>query len=327
MLKDKNISFSTDSDNQLLVKVGNSPSRVVPGRFKVEDNSLIYLADEPDGWQRDLGLPEKIRFRGSWRLNKEHNLIMLLDEGPDRLTLRGRILHPEGNIFNFWLRSVKFGDTSNVSLIKLTGIWRADKFNRLAFEVTQRQSQGTLALRAIWDVGKDHQITYRYEQLKTKEKITLDFKGVWDILDKNKIGYQLEAGKENQINFRAYLQTPNLYPARKKIKYRLGVGIAHKRKERLLVLDGDWKLSRTGGLSYEIDYGEGRIKRIRFGAEVNLAGRDKLSFSLSNIEGRPLGITVTFTKKSLSEKDWEYFIRARKQGKEVYLGGGFRFKF
>ncbi len=327
MPKDKSISFLTNSDNQLLVKVGDNRAKAVPGRFVVENNRLIYLVDDSNGWQRDFGLPERIYFRGSWWLSKEHNLIMLLDHSSDTLTLRGRIRKPEGNVFTFWLRSAKFKDESEVTLIKLAGIWRADKFNRLTFEVTGRQARGTLVLRAVWDIGKNHQIIYRYEQLKTKEKVDLSFRGVWDILDKNKIGYQLEANEENRINLRAYLQTPNLYPARGKIKYRLGVGIANKRQEKLLVLDGNWRISRAGGLSYEIDYGKGRIKRILFGATVNLPGPDRLVFSLTNRQGRPLGITVTFRKKSLSEKDWEYFIRARKQGREVYLGGGFKFKF
>ncbi len=328
MKKNKEVAYSTDENNQLLIKTSPTKDpKVIPGRFVVEQNSLVYLVDDPKGWQKDFDFPTRIRFRGKWWLSREHNLIMLLDDSSDTLTLRGRICRPEGNVFTFWLRSRKFKDTSEVSFIKLAGIWRADKNNRLTFEVTERQARGTLTLRGIWDIGKNNQIIYRYQQLKTKDKHELIFRGSWDISDKNKVGYLIEKSRGSRFDFRAYLQTPNLYPAKGLIKYRISVGLASKWEERVLVLAGEWKISRAGGLEFELDYKDGRVQRIRFGAVVNLPGRDRIVFSLTNREGRPLGITVTFTKRSLSQKDWEYFIRARRQGKELYLGGGFKLRF
>lgn len=328
MVKNKKVSFSTDSNNQLIVEAPflDKP-RVIKGKFLVENKDLVYLADDSCGWQADFGIPQRLRFRGKWWLSKEHNLIMLLDDSSDTLTLRGRICEPEGNIFTFWLRSREFKDTSEVAFIKIAGIWRADKINRLTFEVTESQSRGTLTLRGIWDIGKNHQIVYRYERLKTKDKNELTFRGAWDILDKNKIGYVIERGEKSRFDFRAYLQTPNLYPARGKIKYKISIGAVHKRGERVLVLGGRWRFSRAAGVELELDYKDGRVTRMRFGATVNLPGRDRVVFSLTNRQGQPLGITVTFTKRSLTPSDWEFFIQARKRGEELYLGGGLKLRF
>lgn len=327
MSKNKTISYSIDLDNQLLVKVSGSAKRVVSGNFKIENNNLVYLVDNPKGWQADFGIPQRVRFRGKWWLSKEHNLIMVLDDSADTLNLRGKIAQPKGDVFTFWLRSRKRGESSEVSFIKLAGIWRADKINRLTFEVTESQARGTLTLRGIWDINKNNQLVYRYQQLKTKDKNELIFRGIWDILEKNKIGYAIERGEKSRFDFRAYLQTPNLYPARGKIKYRIGVGLVHKRQERVLVLSGSWRFSRTGGIEYEVDYKDGRVQRMRFKATVNLPGRDRVEFSLENRQGQPLGITVTFTKRSLSLRDWEFFLRARKKGRETYLGGGLKLQF
>lgn len=324
----KKVTYSVDSGNQLLAKVnGRDKPKVIPGKFIAQANDLIYLADNRQGWQADLGIPNRLRFRGKWWLTKEHNLVMVLDDSADTLNLRGKIAQPQGDVFTFWLRSRKVGQSSEVSFIKLAGIWRADKINRLTFELTQSQSQGTLTLRGIWDIGKNNQLIYRYQQLKTKDKNELIFRGSWDIFAKNKIGYIIERGEKSRFDFRAHLQTPNLYPARGKIKYRIGVGLVHKRQERVLVLSGSWRFSRAGGIEYEIDYKDGRAQRMRFNATVNLPGRDRVVFALENRQGQPLGIAVTFTKRSLSPGDWEFFLRARKKGQELYFGGGLKLKF
>lgn len=328
MAKNKDLSFSTNQDNQLLVKgSGFARAQAIEGKFITEDNTLIYLVDDPGRWQSDFNLPDRVRFRGKWRLSQDHNLIMLLDDSEDTLTLRGRIVEPKGDIFTFWLRSRRFKDTSQVSFIKLSGIWRADKFNRLEFEVTESQSRGTLTLRGIWDIGNNHQIVYRYQQLKTKDKNELTFRGSWDIFDKKKIGYIVERGQKSRFNFRAYLQTPNLYPARSKIKYRISVGSVYKREQRVLVLAGTWRFSRLAGVEFELDSKDNRVIRMRFGATVNLPGRDRIIFSLTNRQGQPLGITVTFRKHLISRQTWEYFVRAQKRGRELYLGGGLKFRF
>jgi hypothetical protein len=102
MPKNKNISLSTNSDNQLLVKTSSKDKpKALNGRFSSQDNSLIFLVNKAEGWYRDLGLPNKLRLRGRWELTKEHNLRLRLDDFPGTLTLSGRIQDPQKNLFTF----------------------------------------------------------------------------------------------------------------------------------------------------------------------------------------------------------------------------------
>ena len=112
---------------------------------------------------------------------------------------------------------------------------------------------------------------------------------------------------KTEFNFNANLETPNLYPARGKIKYRVGVGLKKKRENRFIVFNGSWKFSRSWGLIFEADYGEGRVSRFYFSSVLNLITRDKIIFSIYNRDRRPLGMSITFKAKDLKRDDFEYF--------------------
>ena len=89
--------YSVDRYNRLTVK--SKRKKVNPrGSFAIEkNNALVYWLNEPLAWRREFGLPNKIRFRGTWQLDANHDLELLLDktdEQPkgERLTLKGDIV-------------------------------------------------------------------------------------------------------------------------------------------------------------------------------------------------------------------------------------------
>lgn len=71
-------------------------------------------------------------------------------------------------------------------ILKLGGRWQADENNRLRFLVKKEERKvDVLTLQGIWELNRNHEITYRYEKmdLKTKERLerTVIFKGFWEI--------------------------------------------------------------------------------------------------------------------------------------------------
>jgi len=75
-----------------------------------------------------------------------------------------------------------------------------------------------------------------------------------------------------------------------------------------------------------MDYGQGRIKEIEFGAAVSF-GRNKVIFALKNEFGKPLGITLAMTHKFLKAIDAEAFIRLKSRQNEQSIETGITIPF
>jgi hypothetical protein len=74
-----------------------------------------------------------------------------------------------------------------------------------------------------------------------------------------------------------------------------------------------------------MDYGRGKIRRLVFGAEVNLSRMDEVIFELVDKQGRRLGISVNFRHRFLSRRDAEWFLRLRQNIREKKIDVGVRF--
>lgn len=320
-------------NNQLLVKLPQkNKTKLLRGQFKIDDkNRLIYLINEPSGWHRKYKISNKIIFEGKWELTSDHDLVLNLkkEEGYRKrsLRLRGVILDLGKEFLLFQIKSKTSGEITRISHLKLKGVFSSDRFNRIIFEVGKKEKPDILIFRNTWQLNRSKQIIYNYEKLETKTKHTLTFKGYWQIKDKNRLTYLLEGSNESGFDFHVNLETPNLYPATGKIKYRIGIGLKKRREEKLIVLVGRWKFSRKWGLAFEIDYGDGRLKRIYFSSVLTLTQKDKLIFSLYNRDRKPLEMSITFKRNQLAKKDYEYFLRLKKERKisTLELGGKIRF--
>ncbi|MBN2121039.1 MAG: hypothetical protein JW734_08335 [Candidatus Omnitrophica bacterium] len=336
------MSYTVDSvnkDNQLLIKTSpKDKPRKLAGRFMLDKyNSLLYLVNEPSGWQREFKVPTLLKFTGTWSLNADHDLVLDLTEadkfGLKTLVLNSQIFTLDKNSIIFKVRTKPSEEVTKISFLKLQGKWTQDKFNRLVFELEKRQNSGTLTFKGAWGVNKRQQIVYSYAKLKTRRKNTLTFEGFWQIFSKNVLTYVLEGSRlrvarkkgaviDSGFNFMVNLQTPTVRPQKGQIKYRVGIGARKDKKTRLIILHGLWKFSRKLGLGFEMNYGPHNVRQIKFSAVVSLSKSKEVSFSLKNRLKEPVGITLVYRQKLLAKEDLEYFLRVKKEGKNPFIGFG-----
>ncbi len=310
-----------------------APNKLLPvnGKFSVDkNNNLIYLVVESKAWQRQHKIPKEIRFWGKWRLDDNCDLVLDLQDtgkqGKGRLVLKGKILDCQKNYLLFQVKTKALGAKEVISFLKLRGFWQSDKYNRLTFEVTKKENPDTLTFKSLWSVNKNQKITYLLKKtnLATRRRVSqnLVFDGFWQINKKNRLKYVLAGSKSSFFDFKAYLQSNNLYPKKGAIKYRIGIGAKEQNKERVVSLYGRWVFSRKLGLSFEMNQGSGKVNRIKFASTINLNKNNRIIFTLKDKDNKPLGATLTFKRNLLSFKDLEYFLQLKKQGKTFYLGLG-----
>jgi len=198
----------------------------------------------------------------------------------------------------------------HLRILKLKGTWRANEYNQFIFEVSAKKGPPQVYIfKGIWKLNKNQQIEYT----SADGQDTLLFKGYWQISPQNRLVYLFEGSSTSRFEFRAQIESPTLLPKKGQIRYRLGVGIRKNRLTRgslLIVLYGEWKIGRNLELLFEMDYGEGKIKTLEFGAGVTF-GRNKVIFVLKDQLGQPLGITLTMTHKFLESLGAQVLIRLK----------------
>ena len=211
-------------------------------------------------------------------------------------------------------------------ILKLKGTWSANEYNELVFEVKCRKGPPEkYTFKGTWKINKNQQIEYSCGEGPD----VLTFEGHWDISSSSRIVYILEGSSSSRFEFRVQIESPSFYPKEGQIRYRIGIGV---RKSRLtapgemLILYGKWKFGRNLGLSFQMDYGQGKVKEVKFGAEV-IFGRNKVAFILNNEFGEPLGITLTMTHKFLELLDAKAFIRLKTRQKEQAVEAGITIPF
>lgn len=330
--------FSTDSDNRLIFR-RNGKNIPVNGTFEIGDNnSLIYWLNEPAVWRKQYKFPEKIVFTGSWNMNQNYDLELQLEEdkgifAEDKITLKGEIISCESDKLVFEIKSVNKNGLSQFRLLKLAGIWGADGRNQISFKIDKKYYSDILTFQGAWQLNENQQITYTYEKtaLKTKSKnaYTLVFTGFWQITSLNKLTYILSQGTNSKFDFKAQIETPNIYPKKGVIKYRLGMGVKAPKAghTKIISLYGTWKFSRKLGLTFDMEYAKGRINSICFGAEVNFDKRNQVIFNLTNSDKKQLGMSVIFTHRFLQKLDAEFFTRLKTSQKESGVDVGVKIPF
>ncbi|MDD5729907.1 MAG: hypothetical protein PHN57_02090 [Candidatus Omnitrophica bacterium] len=330
--------YEVDENNRLRIR-DTAGHAALKGRFSVDkENRLNYYLNEPQAWRRQSGLPSRIIFKGKWNLNKNHDLELVLDEtkdqyGKDRLIFKGEIISVSGDELAFEIISRNKGQTGSIGLLKLSGLWQADEYNRICFQVKKNIFPDSLTFLGNWQIGKNQQITYLYEKssLKTKNKsaCTLTFEGFWQINARNRLTYILENSPKSYFEFRAQYETPNLYPAKGKIKFRIGIGARNSCSKRLktICFYGAWKLNRNLGAVYDMEYGKGKVRGIKFGLDLALSNRDALNFSLTNRENEPVGLNIAFNHRFLDTLDAESFLCFKRIQKAAAVEAGVKIPF
>jgi len=329
--------YAVDNLNRLVIKQKMKTLRP-PGKFGVDrKNRLSYWLNEPETWQRQYNLPRKMLFKGSWQLNKNYDLELVLDKSrnqfaQDILVLKGNIISTDRDTLAFEMKTYDKNGLLHIQILKLSIILLTDKTNRISFLV-KKNPPDIITLEGNWEINKHQQITYAYEKtnLKTKEKSlqTLTFEGFWQITSVNKLTYILTHSQESRFDFRAQIETATIYPQAGVIKYRLGIGLRKERapREKIIALYGVWKFSRNLGLSFQMDYGSGNIREIRFASEVNFDKKNSVNFLLKNRKGERLGFSLTFRHKFLKALDAEAYLRFKKAKEASGIDSGIRIPF
>ena len=285
-------------------------------------------------------MPAQVSFTGNWQLSSNYDLELNLDETKsqykgDRLILKGEIISTDRDALAFEMIGQDKGGLIHIQLLKLTGSWQADEFNRIIFRIKKKASPDVITLEGSWQLNKNQQVTYNYEKtsLKTKTRISrvLTFEGFWEINSNNRLAYILSQSTESYFDFRVQLESPNLYPKEGLIKYRIGIGLLKDKPSQMktIWLYGSWKFSRKAGLTFRMDYGKGRFGDIEFGASIYFNKKDEIIFFLNNKKNEPLGLNITFNHKFLKNSDAETFFRMKGllDKKETAIEAGVRIPF
>jgi hypothetical protein len=325
--------FSADDKNRLVVKLGKD--HIEPdGDFRInKDNSLSYLLNEPQPWRRKYGLPRKINFQGRWKLDDNHDLELDLAQSHSglsggKITLKGEVICARGDILAFELRSQDPSGRKEFRVLELSGSWRADESNNIVFWVDKKGGADGLKFGSSWKLDEKHQITCTYDKTDlitgAREAKSVNFSGFWQIASDNILTYLFSTGSKSRFDFRAQIETPNLYPQEGKIKFRLGAGMKQGRPSpaKIVTFYGGWKFSRDLGLVFEMDYGGGRLRSWEFGADINLTRRDRIELSLVDPERKPLRVSVTFSHRFLKKLDAEAYLKfkALRDGPAIETG-------
>ena len=214
-------------------------------------------------------------------------------------------------------------------LLKLKGTWCANEFNELVFEVAGRRGSAKrpdkYTFKGSWKINDNQQIEYHCGEGPD----VLIFKGYWNISSFNKVVYYLEGSSTSRFEFKVQLESPSISPKAGEIRYRIGIGARQSRLTEhspVISLYGQWKFGRNLSLTFQMDYGQGKLREIDFGAAVTF-GHNRITFALENELGEPLGITLKMTHKFLETFDAQAFIKLKSRQNEQAIEVGVSIPF
>ncbi len=269
--------------------------------------------------------------KGRWEITPNHEIRYRAENKKEEVSLKAPIVTAEPDALVVSVTERQEDQKIVTSLWRLTGKWGLDERNRIVFYVEREKGKSDeLTFHGEWSVNKKYEIVYSYEttELKTKKKRlrTLAFGGYWDISEKNRLSYLLGGGSDSVFRVRGAFQTKSIYAKDGEIRYQAGAELSGRRKEKIIILFGKWKVSHDLRLSFEITYENGRKKSIFFGGEYAIDERLQVRVDLTTYHDKKIGLEVVFTKEVLMAEG-QAFLRLRKTFEESRIEGGIRFKF
>lgn len=333
--------YELDPHNRLIARSGakgRGLSRfrhVINGEFKMgERGLLIYHIKSPSrNLAQQLNLPYQLKLSGRWSLTENHDLKITFDKCAlagfrNEIVLAGEIIGAEADSLLFSVTQKMSDNTTKTRILKMEGVWQADKQNRLTFKVSKEGGlHDTLIFEGEWEIDKNHQIIYKYKkdfsETGKKAERSLALAGFWNMTEKDTLTYHLDFIDRSFFAFKAgYGRAYN-----DRIKYEVGIGLKNKKRPRRkeIILYGKWNIRQGAGLIFEISYGSGQIGGMVFGAEARLGSNSKIEFDLRTASGKPLGMSLALSRTILKGSG-ELYSRALFSEKEkaVYIGGGFK---
>ncbi|MBM3255815.1 MAG: hypothetical protein FJZ08_05895, partial [Candidatus Omnitrophica bacterium] len=248
------IRYEVDPHNRLIAarskkeSVLNKYREVLEGRFSIDKhNSLIYHLKR----SRDFELPQQIKFQGRWSLNSQHDLVLTLDKWNnqcqgDKLIISGNIISAKADELVFSAMTRDSRGKGQIYLLKLSGFWQADVYNRLSFNIEKEEGPAErLTLECAWEVDRSNKLVYNYTKqgLKRKDKLiqSIAFQGYWDVINKHRISYIISRELNSRLDFKASFEKP----LKNSLQYQIGIGINNKKTP--LKIFGSWRVNKKVG--------------------------------------------------------------------------------
>jgi hypothetical protein len=254
------IRYEIDPHNRLVIKgLGLEKFRtVLDGSFRLDEKgALTYHVKKSSG----IDCPQQVKISGNWSLDEDHNLVLTLDKWnnqaeANRLVLKSEILSAGGDelAFSVQTRDARRGRgkaSIKIYVLKFSGAWQADKYNRLAFNIEKEEGAGDkLTFQGKWEIDKHNEIVYASRGGKN----VLSFKGHWAVTAKDRLSYVLNKDLGSRFDFKVS------YEKAAKDSLRVGVTVGVGEKKRSIALSGRWRLDRDLGLFFEIGYSGGSVR-------------------------------------------------------------------
>lgn len=299
--------------------------RILKSRIRTDArNRLLY----------EVG-SETLVLDGAWALTSSDALAFTVrargQQPPQTVTLKSELLTARAHALVFAVQQAQRGGTAPTHRLTLSGRWSADAKNRLVFLVEKADGdEDRLTLQGGWEVGPHHEVLYRWRQRSARRRVaeerTLTFAGAWDITGSDRLVYRLVGGPDSAFEFRAAIQNPSLQAREGRIVYQAGIGLSGGRRiARRVTLFGVWKLNRDASVSFEIPYAGGRRQAMQFGGMYAVTPRSSVIVELTDRRGRPLGLSVAFTRDVSDTVRW--FLRLKKDDRETAALAGVQVRF
>jgi len=329
------IRYEFDKLHRLIVRNSADrlhPVRVLEGRVTVDRrNRLVYRVNSTTPHDDSLRAgPRTVYLDGTWSLARDHTVVLALHERAagrrQRLYLKGAIVEAKAHALTVALTRHELDAKRSAQQVTLSGRWQADAKNRLTFLVQKADgSDDRLVFQGGWAVGQRHELLYRYRRSR-REQHTVRFSGAWDLSEAGRLVYRVDGTTDSALTFRAALQSRSLNARDGRVAYQVGIGLASGRTlKRRVTLFGAWKLNRDLSVSFEIPYADGRREALRLRATFALGARQRITAQLLDRTGKPLGLSVVFSRKVFD--DAEVFVRVSGSGEEAEALAGVTVKF
>lgn len=291
--------------------------------FKIDgNNNLTYEV------KSSVSSPKQLKLTGSWSLDNKHNLTLKLDKPwqetqGNKIHFNAEIINARENMLEFSASGKDYRGETHFYILRLSGRWQADKYNRLNFMASKsRGEEDKLTLSSSWQINKQNELVYNYtkQNLETRNKTShsLTFNGCWDICDRSRLLYTLNKETNSGFSFKVRLGKPD----KKGLKYEIGIG----KKKKTLTLYGAWKLNSRLGLIFEMPYAKSGTRSLVFGADCKLNKDYTLEARLKNSLQEDLGINLRLSRSIFSGQG-EMFLRALKENKEMSILAGLGLKW
>lgn len=223
--------------------------------------------------------------KGDWRLAKNGDLQYRSSGKDEQIRLKAVPIAAEPDALVLSLTEKRSDQKAVTHLARLSGTWKTDARNRLAFEVERESGKrDELTFEGGWELDGNQKLVYRLKQtsLKTRRRMShaFTFSGDWKVTAKDRLAYTL-SGDGSALRLRGAFETVT-GPKAGRIRFQLGSQAVRTPRKTSLEFFGQWSLTRKG---------------------------ERLALELSTRTGRDLGMELLFTKDLLGGG---LFVRLKK---------------